>query len=200
SERPMRDLLEEHALDLEDRIAALVARSPITHLLEHTSGTFRFGAADLAVLSDEALRYGIVQQIVRSSTAGSAAAFGDALRELARDGTPPEFLAVAIAFIGELQVLEVLDERRGNKPLDVPGVGNEELFAAMLPALIEDADAGGALGARIALHARDMMALRARASLRATQAGEDAVEAARQLCKRASDLSAKADGSEGLGW
>ncbi|MEM9071659.1 MAG: hypothetical protein AAGE52_24335 [Myxococcota bacterium] len=187
--RGLLDLVSDKELDLELQplLDALLARSPVTQLLRfELTPRLTFGTATLAVLSDAGLRHGVVQAIVKKGTGGVAQPFGFALREIHALGPPPEYLYVALAFLAELQLLEVLDERAGHKPRSEPAVGDEELFAAVLPALV---DHEGPLRSLLDLAAPDLDRVLDRARLRRQQAGDDAVEFALSVLDRAQPLS-----------
>jgi hypothetical protein len=177
-------------VDLETPLRALVARSPITQILHHDlSPNLRFGQASLAVLSDHVLRSGIVQELVKRGTGHVAQPFGHALRVLSAEDPSPQHLFVAVALIAELQILEVLDERAGHRPRSEPAVGDEELFAAVLPALFE---IRGPLQGLVMLNPGDAAELRQRAAKLAQQAGDDAVAMARAILERAQPLKESA--------
>ena len=176
-------------VELETPLLALVARSPITQILHHDlTPELRFGQATLAVLSDAALRAGVVQELVKRGTGQVAQPFGHALRVLSAEDPSPQHLFVAIALIADMQVLELLDERAGHRPRSEPAVGDEELFAAVLPALVRH---HGPLEGLICLSEDDRRRLLERASTVAEQAGEDAVTMALQLIGRAQPLRAR---------
>ncbi len=88
-----------------------------------------------------------------------------------------------------MQILEVLDERAGHRPRSEPAVGDEELFAAVLPALFA---IRGPLQGLIALNPEDAAELRQRASKLTEQAGDDAVAMARAILERAQPLKESA--------
>ena len=188
SRRGILDILEEGIDDesLLGLLTELIARSPVTQLLNlQLYPRLVFGMATLAVLSDSGLRGGIVQALIKSGTSAVAQPLGHALRELSAVGAPGEYLYVALAFIAELQVLEVLDERAGHTPIAEPAVGDEELFAAVLPAVILHETP---LASAVALSETDLERVRRRAELRRQQAGDDAVEFARSILDRALPL------------
>jgi len=177
-------------LDLETPLRALVARSPITQILRHDlSPDLRFGQATLSVLSDDVLRVGIVQELVKRGTGQIAQPFGHALRILSAEDPSPQHLFVAIALIAEMQILEVFDERAGHRPRSEPAVGDEELFAAILPALFQ---VRGPLQGLVAVNPDDARELRERAAKLAQQAGDDAVAMALALLERAQPLKESA--------
>lgn len=177
-------------LDLETPLRALLARSPITQLLHHhLCPNLRFGQATLAVLSDHGLRAGVAQELVKRGSGQVAQPFGHALRVLAAEDPSPQHLFVAIALIAEMQILEVFDERAGHRPRSEPAVGDEELFAAVLPALFE---VRGPLRRIVAVDPRDAAELRARAAKLAEQAGDDAVAMALSILERARPLKESA--------
>lgn len=186
----MRRLLRAHFdanVELYEPIAKatnrLVTRSPITLLLEHKDvPDLRFGEAVVSVLSDSGLRQGIIQSIVRTGTQHVAAPFGHALRHFAAMDPPGEYILPVVAFLAELQILEVMDDRAGHRPKDVPAIGDEELFSAVLPALFETEGAAKEL---IQLEKTDYERVRARAAQRKAEAGDDAVEMARSIAERA---------------
>jgi len=179
-------LLEHEDLDLRSRVRQLVSRSPVTELLRsELCPDLQFGAATLAALSDSTLRTGIVQEIVKQGTGDIAQPFGHALRLLSAIGPPPEYLYVALVFLAELQLLEVMDARKGHQPKSEPAVGAEELFAAVLPALFLHE---GALRPVLDLAEPDLDKVRQRAEERRRQAGADAVEFARAIMNRAQPL------------
>lgn len=188
SRREIVDILEE-GIDEESLLGVLtelIARSPVTQLLNlQLYPKLVFGLATLAVLSDPGLRSGIVQALIKAGTSGVAQPLGHALRELSAVGAPAEYLHVALVFIAELQVLEVLDERVGHTPLAEPAVGDEELFAAVLPAVIQH-DTPLANVAELA--ESDLERVRRRAEVRRQQAGDDAVDFARSILDRARPL------------
>ena len=170
-------------LELETPLLALLSRSPITQLLHHDlTPDLRFGQATLAVLSDAVLRAGIAQELVKRGTGAVAQPFGHALRVLSAEDPSPRHLFVAIALIADMQVLELLDARAGHRPRSEPAVGDEELFAAVLPALVRH---HGPLEGLIALNESDRRDLMERAAKAAHQAGEDAVQMALTLVERA---------------
>lgn len=176
-------------LRLDHRLRALVARSPLTELLRpEFAEPLVFGRASLAVLSDPTLRHGVVQVLVKRGTARIAAVFGRALRVVGAEDPSPEHLYVALAFVAELQLLEVLDERDGHRPKDEPAVGDEELFAAVLPALVDHAEEEGPLAFLLELSERDLERVVRRAQLRRAQAGDDAVAFAKGILARARPL------------
>ncbi|MBX3250399.1 MAG: hypothetical protein KF901_24705 [Myxococcales bacterium] len=187
---------DERALDR--RLRALLARSPITELLRPElcrprpgmGGGFQFGHAGLAVLSDPTLRHGIVELLVKRGTHQVAQPFGHALRVLGGLGPPGEHLFVALCFLAELQLLEILDERQGHRPREEPAVGDEELFAAVLPALVDHAEAEGALGFLLELADPDLTRVVQRAEQRRRESGEDAVAFARSILDRAAPIRA----------
>ncbi len=94
-------------------------------------------------------------------------------------------LGSPLSFLAELQVLEVLDERAGHVPIAEPAVGDEELFAAILPAVVQH---DTPLSDVIALSASDLERVQRRAELRRQQAGDDAVDFARSILDRARPL------------
>lgn len=185
-------------LALGDRLRTLLARSPITELLRPelcrlSAGTgdgFVFGHAGLAVLSDGTLRHGIVELLVKRGTRHVAQPFGRALRLLGGLGPPGEHLFVAICFLAELQLLEILDEREGHRPKDEPAVGDEELFSAVLPALVDHAQDEGALAFLLELSDPDLSRVVQHAEQRRHEAGEDAVAFARSILDRAAPIRA----------
>ncbi|MFT5353507.1 MAG: hypothetical protein ACI9KE_000705 [Polyangiales bacterium] len=179
----MRRLLRAQDEPIVAATNRLIARSPITLLLEHKDiPDMRFGEAVVSVLSDPGLRQGIIQSIVRSGTQHVAAPFGRALRHFAAMDPPGEYILPVVAFLAELQILEVLDDRAGHRPKDVPAIGDEELFSAVLPALFESEGAAHSL---IQLEKSDYERVRARAEQRKLEAGDDAVEMARSIAQRA---------------
>lgn len=178
---------DEPGLTLDVLLRHLIARSPVTELLRtDLAPKLEFGHATLSVLSDGGLRHGIVNALVKNGTDAIAQPFGHALRVLSALGPPGEFLYVAVVFLAELQLLEVLDARVGHKPRDEPAVGDEELFAAVLPALLRH---HGPLEHLLALSDPDRAAVQERAELRAKQAGDDAVAFAEQILARAVPLA-----------
>lgn len=182
----MRRLFQSDLL-VGPSVDQLIIRSPITLLLEHGSvPDLRFGEAVVSVLSDSGLRQGIVQSIVRKGTQHVAAAFGSALRHFAALDPPGEYILPVVAFLAELQILEVLDDRAGHRPEDVPAIGDEELFSAVLPALFE---VDGPALDLIQLEKVDYDRVHARAQQRKQEAGEDAVEMARSIAQRALSAS-----------
>ena len=182
---PALDATGEAATSM--RLRDLLSRSPITELLRsELSPDLQFGQASLSVLSDSKLRHGIVQAIVERGTARVAQPFGHALRLLSALAPPPEYLATALTFLVEMQILEVMDERAGHRPRDEPAVGDEELFAAVLPALLRTS---GPMRHLVALEEPDMRRIRERAEERAQQAGEDAVDFALSVLERASPIA-----------
>ena len=186
--RRLLDLVmtEAEGIDLAGPLRALIARSPITQLLHHELfPELRFGQATLAVLSDSRLRSGVAQELVKRGTGHIAQPFGHALRVLSAQFPSPQHLYVAIALIADMQMLEVLDVRSGHTPRSEPAVGDEELFAAVLPALLRHR---GALHGLVALSPKDAERVRVRAEEAAAQAGEDAVEMALRLIDRAAPL------------
>ncbi len=188
SRRRMLEILEEGVDEesLTGLLTQLIARSPVTQLLNlQLYPRFVFGMAALAVLSDSGLRNGVVQALIKTGTNKVAQPLGHALRELSAVGAPGEYLHVALAFLAELQVLEVLDERAGHVPIAEPAVGDEELFAAVLPAVVQH---DTPLSDVIALSASDLERVQRRAELRRQQAGDDAVEFARSILDRARPL------------
>ena len=187
SRKGIVDILEEGIDDesLLGVLTELIARSPVTQLLNlDLYPRMVFGLATLAVLSDPGLRSGIVQALIKTGTSSVAQPLGHALRELSAVGAPGEYLHVALAFLAELQVLEVLDERAGHIPISEPAVGDEELFTAVLPAAIEHET----LANVVALAEPDLERVRRRAALRRQQAGDDAVDFARSILDRARPL------------
>ncbi|HJK92761.1 MAG TPA: hypothetical protein RMH85_19955 [Polyangiaceae bacterium LLY-WYZ-15_(1-7)] len=188
---------ESEELDLWPTARALLARSPVTELLRpDLAGELVFGTASLNVLSDAGLRHGVAQAIVLRGTGAVAQPFGHALRMLHALGPPPEYLYAAIAFLAELQILEVLDERAGHRPKDEPAVGDEELFAAVLPALFLHE---GEMSHLLELAPPDLDRVRARAEKRREQAGQDAVDFARSILDRARIPTAAAPSTSGGG-
>lgn len=188
SRREILDILEEGIDDesLLGLLKELIARSPVTQLLNlQLYPQLVFGLATLAVLSDPGLRSGIVQALVKTGTSGVAQPLGHALRELSAVGAPGEYLHVALLFIAELQVLEVLDERAGHIPVAEPAVGDEELFAAVLPAVVQHQTP---LADVVELAESDLERVQRRAELRRQQAGDDAVDFARSILDRARPL------------
>ncbi len=176
-------------LRLDLRLRALVARSPLTELLRpELAKPLVFGRASLAVLSDPTLRHGVVEALVKRGTARIASTFGRALRVVGAEDPSPEHLYVALAFVAELQLLEVLDEREGHRPKEERAVGDEELFAAVLPALVDHAEEAGPLAFLLDLSERDLERVVRRAQLRRAQAGDDAVAFAKGILTRARPL------------
>ncbi|MEO0324901.1 MAG: hypothetical protein AAF447_18200, partial [Myxococcota bacterium] len=181
---------EAEALRLGPRLRTLLTRSPLTELLHpELAPDLVFGQAALAVLSDPSLRYGLAQALVLEGTGRVAQPFGHALRKLSALGPPPAYLRAALSFIAELLVLEVLDERAGHTPKDEPAVGDEELFSAVLPALVTYE---GPLSTLVDLTTVDRAAVERRAERLATLAGDDAVAFARSLLERADESDAGA--------
>ncbi len=190
--RPLAELLEATQRGMKapplPRYRELFSRSPVTELIHaDTLGGVSFGLANLSVLSDPALRHGIADAVVKRGVAGYAKPFGSALRNLSALGPPPEFLYCALAFIAEIQILEVLDQRRGHTPKSVPAVGDEELFAGVLPALHQHQ---GALSFMLTLETRDLEKVKERARQLFHLAGEDAVRFALTILERAQPPSA----------
>ncbi len=176
---------EAEELRLAPRLRALLTRSPLTELLHpELAPNLVFGQAALGVLSDPALRHGLAQALVLEGTGRVAQPFGRALRQLSALGPPPAYLRAALAFIAELLVLEVLDERAGHTPKDEPAVGDEELFSAVLPALVAYE---GPLSALVDLTPFDRAAVETRAKRLAPLAGDDAVALALTLLERADE-------------
>ncbi|MFK8001807.1 MAG: hypothetical protein AB8H86_19585 [Polyangiales bacterium] len=179
----MRRLLRAQSQPIAEATNRLITRSPITLLLEHKDvPDLRFGEAVVSVLSDSGLRQGIIQSIVRTGTQHVAAPFGHALRHFAAMDPPGEYILPVVAFLAELQILEVMDDRAGHRPKDVPAIGDEELFSAVLPALFETEGAAKDL---IQLEKADYDRVHARAMQRKAEAGADAVEMARSIAQRA---------------
>ena len=180
-------LADAGVFELGPLLRALISRSPITELLRpELSPDLQFGQASLAVLSDSKLRHGIVQAIVERGTGSVAQPFGHALRHLSALAPPPEYLASALTFLVEMQLLEVMDERVGHRPRDEPAVGDEELFSALLPAILRT---DGPMQHLVELEEADMRRIRERAEERAEQAGEDAVAFALSVLERASPIT-----------
>ena len=174
-------------VELGTAVQALVSRSPITQILHHQlSPQLRFGQATLAVLSDDVLRAGIAQALVKRGTGHVAQPFGHALRVLSAEDPSPQHLFLALALIADMQVLEVLDERAGHEPRSEPAVGDEELFTAVLPALMRFYR--GPLEGLVCVNPADADQLRERALKAEQQAGEDAVAMALSLLQRARPL------------
>lgn len=177
-------------LGLPARLRSLISRSPVTALVRpDLSKRFVFGHATLAVLSDPTLRHGIVEALVKRGTDRIAATFGHALRILGAEDPSPQHLYVALAFLAELQLLEVLDERVGHRPKEEPAVGDEELFAAVLPALVDHTEEEGPLGFLLDLSEPDLERVVKRSELRRAQAGDDAVGFAKGIFARALPLA-----------
>lgn len=178
---------DTHAAIVQRLTRELVARSPVTQLLRpELTPDLQFGLASLAAMSDRALRSGIVQALVERGTGPVAQPFGHALRVLSALAPPPEYLGAALTFLVELQLLEVLDERAGHRPTDEPAVGDEEFFAAILPALFQTK---GPMKQLLQMETFDLKNIRARADERAQQAGDDAVEFALSVLERALPLT-----------
>ncbi|MEZ4252896.1 MAG: hypothetical protein R3B99_32205 [Polyangiales bacterium] len=176
----------DEELGLARRLRALLSRSPVTELLRpDLAQPLVFGHATLAVLSEPTLRHGIVEALVKRSTHHVAASFGLALRRVGAEDPSPQHLYVALAFLVELQLLEVLDERVGHRPREEPAVGDEELFAAVLPALVDHAEEDGPLSFLLDLAEPDLARVVQRAELRRAQAGDDAVAFAKGMFQRA---------------
>lgn len=123
-------------LGLGDRLRQLLARSPVTELLEvRDLPDFRFGLASLAVLSDKAIAGGIAKRLVRedewkvASILGRAVAVPELRAELA-------LLPVAMKFLVEMMMTSTLDT--GDPRRDVPDVLDEGAarYAAILVALL----------------------------------------------------------------
>ncbi|MEM1415071.1 MAG: hypothetical protein AAGH15_09235 [Myxococcota bacterium] len=196
SRAPLPELLAEgeeaDELRLEPRLRELLSRSPLTELLRtDLAPDLVFGQAILAVLSDPALRHGVAQALVLEGTGKVAQPFGHALRHLSALGPPPPFLFAAIAFLAELHVLEVLDARAGHRPKDEPAVGDEELFAAVLPALVKHR---GGLASLMELAAPDKARVVERAATLTYLAGQDAVDFALAIMDRAAPADTQAAG------
>ncbi len=128
---------DEDGLGLRSLLDGLLARSPVTQLLRwRRLRRPRLGAAALACLSDARLRAGVAHQLVRAGTEGIEAAFGFALRELHAQGAPPSHLRVALSFVAELQLLELVDPRTEPAPPEPLESDDARLYAAVLPALV----------------------------------------------------------------
>jgi hypothetical protein len=190
----------DEELRLTVRLRALLSRSPVTELLHpELAPRLVLGRATLAILSDATLRHGIVEALVKRGTKDVAQSFGHALRVLGALGPPGEHLFVALSFLVELQLLEVLDERVGHQPKEEPAVGDEELFAALLPALVDHTEEDGALSFLLELSERDLERVVRRSELRRAQAGEDAVAFAKSIFSRAVPITAPNPVSLSLG-
>lgn len=177
-------------LRLGARLRSLISRSPVTQLVRPELSTrFVFSRATLAVLSDPTLRHGIVEALVKRGTERVAASFGHALRVIGAEDPSPQYLYVALTFVAELQLLEVLDERTGHRPKEEPAVGDEELFAAVLPALVDHAEEEGPLAFLLELSESDLERVVKRSELRRAQAGDDAVGFAKGIFARAAPLA-----------
>ena len=194
TQQSLPELLQDQPdLDLATRFRRLLTRSPITEILRgDLAPDLQFGVANLAVLSDLSLRHGVVQTLVKNGTGRIAAPLGHALRMLSVQDTPPHYLAVAIQFLAELQILEVLDARAGHQPRSEPAVGDEELFSGVLPALLAHQ---GPLRHLLNLNADDLEQVRDRAELRRKQSGDDAVAFAASILDRADLHSAAQPGA-----
>jgi hypothetical protein len=124
------------ALGLGTRLRQLIARSPVTELLEVASlPDFRFGLASLAVLSDRAIAGGIAKRLVAEDEWKVCSVLGRAVAapELRAE---PALLSVAVRFLVEMMMTSTFDG--GEKRRETPDVLDEGAarYAAMLVALL----------------------------------------------------------------
>ena len=188
-------LLAEDGFGLEHLLEKMISRSPRTELLNPVNDDFEFSFATLSVLSDPRLRHSIAGIVASKNPGASSKRFGGALRKLSEvEGMPGNYLYIALALIADLHLLAILDKMTTYKPQSVPGVSNEELFAAVFPALVDE---GGEM-AQLAtlsgdqtLSVRDfeVATIRRRAEELRALAGQDAVGFAREIIMRAEPLS-----------
>jgi hypothetical protein len=123
-------------LGLGVRLRALLARSPVTELLEVAElPDFRFGLASLAVLSDPAISGGVAKHLVhedewRVASVLGRAAFAEGLRH------EPALVSVAVRFLIEMMTTSTLDT--GDRKREVPDVLDEgsSRYAAILVQLL----------------------------------------------------------------
>ncbi len=170
---------------------ALISRSPFSEwvLAGERELTPAFGRAFLCAISDGGVRAGLVRTLVEQGLGPLRKTLGAALRKLSALDPGPQFLFVALLFVAELQLLEVIDERAGTQPPSEPDVGDEELYAAVLPAAYEHVRLGGHLAHRFSLEAADLSRVAERAQFLRHHAGEDAFQFANSLFERAQDFS-----------
>ncbi len=123
-------------LGLGVRLRRLLARSPVTELLEvRELPDFRFGLASLAVISDPAISGGIAKRLVGEDEWQSARVLGRAVAspELHAE---PALLSVAVRFLVEMLMTSTLDARDDAR--DVPDVLDDGTarYASLLVALL----------------------------------------------------------------
>ncbi len=179
-------------LDLESRCDALVARSPITALFAFCRrNNFVFSPAIIAALSDPAIRDAAARQMVHSGLSQEPAGLGQstlgeslgrALKELAAARASQAELRVAVAFLLQIQIEEVVSDMPGLKLSKRSGFADEAVFAALLPALLDDA--WGDLGELLSLSRDDRAALQQRAEQRRQEVGDEGMKAASLFLSR----------------
>ncbi len=148
-----KQLDDDVALGVGARVATLLSRSPVTELLRSDfAPEVRFGAATLAVLSDGAVRGGIARLLAVRDPAVTDPRLGRALDALLEASPPPDLVVPALALAFELSVVRVLDTRGPAAPTTASDVPGGDLFAALLPVLL---DSPGALAPLVRLDPGD---------------------------------------------
>lgn len=164
---------------LATRLRAILARSPMTELtrLDLASG-LRFGVASLSTLADPALRGAVSRALAAQGLGRIAAPMGRALEALAQGDAPASVRAPALALMWELHATAAI---QGDADIAwVAGSWHGALFAAVAHAMLERPAATSAL-AIPELAAADRERMSAWASTLAAQAGEQALDHAREL-------------------
>ncbi len=181
--KPLEELLGAlpPALSAPELRAAIIAQSPVTRILQSDPSTFRVDATIAAVLSDQALRGGLVRALLDESPARAAEAIGAALLHQGAtlrsgSGSEPALIRATLLFAFELQATALLG--RG-APISV---GTPESFAAVaaFAALIGTAE-GGELAELRSLDPDDLRVLRNAAIDARHRIGKAAFEVAHTL-------------------
>ena len=138
-ERRFREIFEtvDKEVHASLRVTMLLARTPLTQLLECTRvPQFDFTGAMLSLLADHVLRSGAARALTETGRT-TMAPLGAALRRLIQPEVESRHLRPALSLIVEMHLIAILDARAAAEPVwSEPGSGDEAFFCAVLPATL----------------------------------------------------------------